>query len=182
MTIHDWTIADLLEAIRQPKPAWGGGSAGAAAGAMAFALIEKISRVAKADADALAGLDNTLLQLAEEDTLAFQAMIKPTGNSSQNKNSLEISTKIATMCLFGIQTSGNLMALVKPNLRADLFVAAHLCYTGCYSAVVNIKTNAERGYPQSDWLDTCRDLEQRLDAAANDIHRWMAQYPVSEVY
>jgi formiminotetrahydrofolate cyclodeaminase len=184
VAIRDWTIVDLLEVIRQPKPAWGGGSAGAAAGAIAFALIEKITLIAKIDANELTGLLNNLLQLAEEDTLAYQSMIRPIDNSlrSQNiKNSLAISEKIAEICLSGIQTSGDLMASVKPGLRADLFVAAHLCYTGCFSAAVNLKTNAERLYPQSEWLDTCRHLEHRLDAAAGDIRRWMTQYPVSDI-
>ncbi len=185
MAIRDWTIVDLLEVIRQPKPAWGGGSAGAVAGAMAFALIEKISLIAKIDANELTSLRNNLLQWAEDDTLAYQTMIKPSGDSSRSiqniNNSLEISAKIAEGCLSGIQTSGDLMALVKPGLRADLFVAAHLCYTGCYSAVANIKTNAERLYPQSDWLDTCRHLGRRLDEAAGNIHRWMVHYPVSEI-
>ena len=178
VAIHNWTIDALLKAISQPKPAWGGGSAGATAGAMAFALIEKISRIAKIDANELVSLRNNLLQLAEEDTLAYLAMIKQPGNSTR---SLATSAKIAEVCLSGIQITGDLLSVVKPVLRADLFVAAHLCYTGCYSALVNLRTNVERLYPENDWVDRCHYLESRVNSAADDIRRWTMQYAVSEM-
>lgn len=141
-----WTVSELLTRLKHPGPSWGGGTAGAIAAAQGCALIVKIAGVARIPIPEAVSLGPDLLVgLAEEDQQAYTAMIRarrdPVLYAQKLRESGTSSLKIAQLCEQGIQTAADLMATVKPVLRADLLAAFHLLYAGCQSALINIETN-----------------------------------------
>ncbi len=168
--IRQLTLGDILNHIAYPDPSWGGGSAGALAGAMALALLDKINAIHGLERDETKSL--ALLALAEQETTSYAQILAaksdPAAKRVQIRSSLMLSARIARTCLDEALAAAGRLGQTQPILRADLIVALHMFYVAASSAVVNIRVNKSLFGEAFDFTD----LEGDLKRLANHIQKW----------
>jgi formiminotetrahydrofolate cyclodeaminase len=168
MTLHDFN--DLLAS---PAPAPGGGSTAALAGAFGSALsimVINLSTNKKAyealdaelkyqiakDYETLKILNSQLLKLCDDDTRAFNLVMKAVrlprkteeeslerSETMQKANlyALEVPLKVAEKCLQVLKHQINIARYGNKNAASDIGVGALLAYSGLEGAVLNIMIN-----------------------------------------
>lgn len=171
--LYDMTLNDFNELLASSKPAPGGGSTAALAGAFGAALAimvfnlsmgkkayesldEKLKYTIARDCEALKILNRQLLKLSDDDTRAFNQVIKamqlPRQTEAQklersqriqkaNLYALEVPLKVAEKCLLVLKHQVNIARYGNPNAVSDIGVGALLAYSGLEGAVLNIRIN-----------------------------------------
>jgi len=167
--IGEKELDKFAEAVASPAPAPGGGSVAAVCGALSAALARMVANIALGKKEyesahrdlrrlckEAEGLQDTLLQLAEEDSEAYRAVIKsfslPKDTTAQKerrrrvvqaalKRAAEVPLETMESCLDVLSLSR--MALRKGSREAftDAGSAALLAHAALKSAELNVRVN-----------------------------------------
>ena len=165
--LYDMTLHDFNDLLASPAPAPGGGSTAALAGAFGSALsimVINLSTNKKAelkyqiakDYETLKILNSQLLKLCDDDTRAFNLVMKAMrlprkteeeslerSETMQKANlyALEVPLKVAEKCLQVLKHQINIARYGNKNAASDIGVGALLAYSGLEGAVLNIMIN-----------------------------------------
>jgi len=167
------TLQDFNDLLASSKPAPGGGSTAALAGAFGAALAimvfnlstgkktyealdEELKYTIAKDCEALKILNRQLLKLSDDDTRAFNLVIKamqlPRQTEEQklershsiqkaSRYALEVPLRVAEKCLLVLKHQVNIARFGNQNAVSDIGVGALLAYSGLEGAVLNIRIN-----------------------------------------
>ncbi len=153
MAIKDQKIKDFLEDLASKKPVPGGGSTSAVAGAMAASLVAMVANLTvgkeryaevEEDFEQILGkaerLRDQLLQLADEDALAYQAVIK-TKSQEAIKTAAEVPLKTAQQSLEVLKLASFAAKEGNKNAISDARCAIELATAAVYGAIENVRIN-----------------------------------------
>lgn len=192
--LADLSIRDFTARLATGDPVPGGGSAAAVAAAVAAGLVGMVAELTLGRAEyaafeaaareiqgAASSLRNQLLELAQEDAEAYEAVVRARRlpqesdeDRSLRRAALESATREATRVpLRTAQSAAQLLSLagqVAPignrNAVSDAGVAADLAAAALRGALLNVRVNLP-GLPEQDELRVEAERElNRLDAAA----------------
>ena len=162
--IGSQTIADFLKELSSAEPTPGGGSSAALAAGMAASLIvmvanltmgkkgyEGVSGEMKATKEEAEGYKNKLLNLADEDALAFEEVMRQYKAEVKNQSGLQSALKHATeVPLTSAKIAGRLVEMAKiveekgnKNAISDARSAGYLAAAARSSAMENVRINLE---------------------------------------
>jgi formiminotetrahydrofolate cyclodeaminase len=177
------TFCDEL-ASEQPSP--GGGTASAAAGAVAASLLGMVCAITrkskKAEAHwgeldqlraALSELQKELLSLAQEDAQAYDLVVeafrnRKVKNDEESAKGVETALKYATevpsrtadACLMVLKAADRVAETGSKNAYSDVAVAIYLAKAGLFGALMNVEINLD-GNKDEQYV-----AKQRHDAQA----------------
>lgn len=144
-------VADFLNELASRKPAPGGGSASALAGAMAAALVKKVIvfSLGKTKSEEywerfsreIDVLEKDLLGLVDEDAAAYMAVVKSKGNQESIKEAANVPLITARKSLRVLEIAKEIGEKGNKNLRSDAYVAVELATAAIYGALENVRTN-----------------------------------------
>jgi methenyltetrahydrofolate cyclohydrolase len=190
------SVADFFAALASDAPAPGGGSAAAAAGASGAALLEMVVRLTLGKekyrasweeleplADRLAGARVRLLDLVDEDTKAFDAVMAarrlpkdtPEAVAKRTRAIDEANVLAATVPMQtaffayeALKTAPHVLEKGNPNAASDAWVATLLLHGAALGALANVRINLpgvsspelSRGF-----RDDADDLEEKATEA-----------------
>jgi formiminotetrahydrofolate cyclodeaminase len=163
------TIDSFLEVLASSRPAPGGGSAAALAGAMAAALICMVARLTIERAqyascsdemscvlDRAEVLRRSLASLADEDTTAYLSVMEsyslPKTTEAESvarrakiqlalRRAAEVPREAAAACSELVELAATCATRGNRNAASDAAVAALLAHAGMRGAVLNVRTN-----------------------------------------
>lgn len=152
--IKEQKISDFLTDLASKKPAPGGGSASAMAGAIAAALVvmvceitigrkkyhlveESFKKLQKEAQDKL----TELTQLIEEDTEAYLQVVKTKGSQAAVKKAAEVPLQTARASLSVLKMASYASEYGNQNCRSDAFCAIELAASAIYGALENVRAN-----------------------------------------
>jgi len=151
--IKDQKIKQFLEALASKKPVPGGGSASALAGAIGAALVAKVANLTigrekykeveedfKKVLEQAEKLKKQLVRLAEEDALAYQAVVK-TRSQEAIKTAAEVPLKTAQKSLEVLRLASYAAKEGNKNAVSDARCAVELATAAIYGAIENVKIN-----------------------------------------
>lgn len=154
MKLFDQKIKQFLEELASKKPAPGGGSASALAGAMAAALVHKVALLTigrekykmveeefKRLKKQTSKLEGELIRLADEDTKAFMEVIRTKSSQGAIKTAAEIPLETAEKSLDVLKLAVYASECGNQNLRSDAFCAIELATAAVYGALENVRVN-----------------------------------------
>lgn len=154
MKLRDQKIEEFLENLGSKKPAPGGGSSSALAGALAGALVvkiasltvgkEKYKKVEKRFEEMIkeAGeLQKELLGLVDEDTQAYLQVVKSKGSQEAIKKAAGVPLETAQKSLEVLRMASYAAAHGNQNLRSDAHCAIELATAAIYGALENVRVN-----------------------------------------
>ncbi len=144
----------FLIGLASEKPAPGGGSASAMAGAMAAGLVNKVclltvgkekykdveKRFCQLNRKA-EELQKELLQLAKKDEEAFLEVMRTKGSEKAIKKAAEVPLKTAKNSLEVLEMACYASEHGNQNLRSDAFCAIELATAAVYGALENVRVN-----------------------------------------
>lgn len=158
MAIADEKIKQFLDDLASRKPVPGGGSASALAGAIGAALVAKVANLTigkekykevEEDFKKVLGqaekLRKQLIRLAEEDSLAYKAVVK-TRSQEAIKTAAEVPLKTAQNSLEVLRMASYAAKEGNKNAVSDARCAVELATAAVYGAIENVKINL--GYIQ----------------------------------
>jgi formiminotetrahydrofolate cyclodeaminase len=144
----------FLSDLASKKPAPGGGSASAMAGAMAAALVRKVCllTIGKKKYQAVSEhfsqlnqeterLQKELIQLVKEDEKAFLEVLETKGSEKAVKRAAEIPLETAKKSLAVLKIANDVSEKGNQNLRSDAFCAMELATASVYGALENVRAN-----------------------------------------
>lgn len=144
----------FLKDLSSKKPAPGGGSTSALAGAMAAALVCKVCALTigkkkykdvekqfKQLNQQAIKLQKELFRLVDEDEKAFLAVIKTKNSQQAIKKAAEVPLKTAQKSLAVLKMAVYASEYGNQNLRSDAFCAIELATAAIYGALENVRTN-----------------------------------------
>jgi formiminotetrahydrofolate cyclodeaminase len=191
--LADETISDYIEAIAARRSTPGGGAVAAITAAEACGLIAMVINFTKGNDDVLASMkDRTtgsisrLLALADEDSRAFERVMKAYKSSSDSGDekekalaaAAEVPLKIINICSTHVEDIEHLKEHGNANLISDVAIAAHLLqstFSSCeLNVLVNVKAMAQPGVELTDPLSALPDLNNRLTAVCLAIKSQLA--------
>lgn len=164
MTFAQQRIADFAADVAAGDPTPGGGSAAAVVGAVGAALGEMVCRLtvgkegyeevedelASIGSD-LAGLRERLLDLADEDSAAFGAVMEAFGTpedadrsaavQAASKRATEVPLETAEACLDVMNAAVTVTALGNENAITDGGTGAYLAFAALRAALYNVAVN-----------------------------------------
>jgi formiminotetrahydrofolate cyclodeaminase len=169
MSLADFSIREYVSLLASDKPAPGGGSAAAFAGAAGAALAgmagsfsagrSAYAEHAEFNAELLertAGMREEFLALADEDTVVFNAMsaaYKMPKNTAAEKSArsgaiqsalagcIETPLKVMELCTAALEITGRAVGKTNPNVESDLGVAAVCLKAAARGAWLNVLVN-----------------------------------------
>lgn len=154
MNFEDQKINQFFASLASKKPAPGGGSASALAGAMAAALVNKVASLTvgkekykevekefKQLSNRAIKLQRELLKLADEDTRAFLAVIKTKGSQKAIQKAAVVPLETSTKSLEVLKMACYASEFGNQNLRSDSFCAIELATAAIYGALENVRVN-----------------------------------------
>lgn len=143
----------FLKDLSSKKPAPGGGSASALAGAMAAALVNKVcvltvskekyrgvEKEFKQLSKQAIKLQSELFKLADKDTKAFMK-VKTKGSQEAFKKAAEVPLETAQRSLAILKMAVYASEYGNQNLRSDAFCAIELATAAIYGALENVRAN-----------------------------------------
>ena len=167
--LADLSVRDLIAGLASKAPAPGGGSAAALAGAMGAALVEMVGQLTSGrlglEEDEVAlreifaaatALRTELLELAEQDASAYEAVIaarrlpRETGDeradratrvTSATRDATRIPLRVAEAAAEVLRLAGRIAPLGNPHAVSDAGVAAQLASASVRGAVLNVRIN-----------------------------------------
>lgn len=160
-------LASFCADLSSDKPSPGGGTASAAAGAMAASLLVMVCGITlkskKHERDwselellkeKLASDRDELVQLADEDAKAYDLVVEAAKNKRQDSagpaareyaasllNAAEVPMKTAFVCLRVIETAVRVAKIGKKSASSDVGVAIRLAEAGFRGAAMNVRIN-----------------------------------------
>lgn len=166
----------FLSDLGSKKPAPGGGSASAMAGAMAAGLVNKVclltigkkkyqeveKRFSQLNQQA-EELQKELLQLVKEDEKAFLEVMKTKGSDKAVKKAAEVPLETARKSLAVLKMACYASEHGNQNLRSDAFCAIELATAAVYGALENVRVNL----PFIKDEPYLRDLRDKVDQVLN---------------
>lgn len=154
MKIGSQKVDGLLKELASGKPAPGGGSAAALAGAMGAGLVHKVIvlTIGKKKYEEveehfnqlkrqISKLQEELLSLVDEDTQAYLAVVKSKGSQGSVLGAAEVPLKTAQKSFEVLKMAAYVSEYGNQNLRSDAFVAMELAQVGVYGALENVRVN-----------------------------------------
>lgn len=151
--IKDQKIKDFLNDLASKKPVPGGGSTSAVVGAMAAALVAMVANLTvgkekyqevEEDFEQILGkaerLKDQLLRLADEDALAYQAVVKTKGQEAI-KTAAEVPLKTAQQSLEVLKLASFAVKEGNKNAISDARCAIELATAAIYGAIENVRIN-----------------------------------------
>jgi formiminotetrahydrofolate cyclodeaminase len=162
MRLIDQKIKQFLKDLASKKPAPGGGSASALAGAMGAALVGKVARLTKENpevskiAQKTDNLRDELLKLSDKDCQAYGEVVKayrlPKGSETQNairktriqealKQAAEVPMETAKKSLEVLYLASFVAAHGNQNAVSDARCAIELATAAVYGALENVRVN-----------------------------------------
>lgn len=144
----------FLTDLASKKPAPGGGSASALAGAMAAGLVNKVCLLTIGK-DKYKGfeeqfnelkrestkLQKDLLVLVDEDKKAYLEVVKTKGSQKATKKAAEVPLETAKKSLAVLKMAVFASEYGNQNLRSDAFCAVELATAAIYGALENVRAN-----------------------------------------
>ncbi|MBU3956882.1 cyclodeaminase/cyclohydrolase family protein [Patescibacteria group bacterium] len=144
----------FLKDLSSKKPAPGGGSASALAGAMAAALVNKVAILTigkgkykdveeefKQLSNRAIKLQSELFKLADKDAKAFMDVIKTKSSQEAIKRAAEVPLETAQKSLAVLKMACYASEHGNQNLRSDAFCAIELTTAAIYGALENVRAN-----------------------------------------
>lgn len=144
----------FLKDLSSKKPAPGGGSASALAGAMATALVNKVcvltigkekykevEKEFKQLSHQAVNLQRELTKLADKDAQAYMEVVKTKGGQSAVKKAAEVPLETAQKSLAVLKMAIYVSEYGNQNLRPDAFCAIELATAAVYGALENVRAN-----------------------------------------
>lgn len=154
MKIADQEVNQLLVDFAAKKAVPGGGSASALAGAMAAALVEKVAvfTVGKEKYQSVGKeferimvkakkLRQELLDLAEADAEAYQAVVRTENSQKAIEKAAEVPLETARKSLTVLKIANVAVGEGNQNLRSDALCAVELATAAIYGALENVRIN-----------------------------------------
>jgi len=163
------TLADYLGDAASDKPAPGGGSVSALAGALAASMSEmaanftvgrkKFQKVQEEVSRLLSGLASSraaLLALVDADVQAYQGVGRAygmPGNTAEQKaarteaiqaalrEAMQVPLGVMRECGRVAETAARLVRIANPNLLTDVGVSSVLAEAACAAAALNVEVN-----------------------------------------
>ncbi|HEX7614921.1 MAG TPA: cyclodeaminase/cyclohydrolase family protein [Thermoanaerobaculia bacterium] len=196
MTLAALSVSDFAESLASDAPAPGGGSASAAAGAYGASLLEMVVgltlgkekyRASWGDleplADRLREARLRLLELVDEDTKAFEAVVaarrlpkESDADKAARQRAIDAANVLAATVPMqtaffaheGLKASSLVLAKGNPNAASDAWVAALLLHGAALGALANVRINLpgvsdpelSRGFRED-----AADLEEKVSEA-----------------
>lgn len=161
-------LRSFCDELASSEPSPGGGTAAAAAGAMAASLLSMVCGITlkskkheanwprlasmKEEADSLSAL---LLGLATDDALAYDQVVEASramrgspqdakakaGYQSAVRRAMEVPVSTAEACVKVLRLSGPVASIGTKNASSDVEVARRLAGTGVDGAIANVLVN-----------------------------------------
>lgn len=144
----------FLKKVASKKPAPGGGSASALAGAMAAALVNKVCVLTigkekyrekeeefKKFSQQATKLQKELFRLVDKDTQVYLEVVKTKGSQESFKRAAEVPLETAQKSLAVLKMAGYASEHGNQNLRSDAFCAIELATASVYGALENVRAN-----------------------------------------
>lgn len=192
--LKELTLSSFTAELGSAKPAPGGGSASALAGALAASLAKMVAELSGDGWDGLkasAGeLVDTLLDLAERDTQAFNQVMaalqlpKQTDEEKQERRkALQLATRLATEVPLQVMESG-LEALKlaqevalrgSKNCLSDAGVAGLLAAAACRGAAYNVLINLP-GLRDAEYAASARERLGQILSQVEELERAIAEH------
>ncbi len=161
MSLDDCTVGQLLERLAGLDPSAGGGTASLVSAAQGASLLAKaaavtqkkepVARLEELRREAVEG-GSKLLQLAQADGQSYAGLLAayrlPAGDERlariQQAVELTVETPLqaATLCGQLSDLAGELLALSKKSIHADVAAGALLLWTGMRGCLLNAMVNA----------------------------------------
>ncbi|MEO6324693.1 MAG: cyclodeaminase/cyclohydrolase family protein [Thermoanaerobaculia bacterium] len=198
--LADLTLRDFTASLASSAPAPGGGSASAATGAAGAALLEMVVQltlgkekyresweVLAAVPDRMKEIRGRLLELVDEDTRAYEAIVasrklpkETDADKSARQQAIDHATLLATTV--PMQTAffaGQALALAplvaekgNPNASSDAFVGALLLSAAVEGALANVRINlggvADKALRRG-FREDAEDLEKKAAQAMSEV-------------
>lgn len=161
MSLDDCTVGQLLGRLAGPDPSAGGGTASLVSAAQGASLLAKAAAVTQKN-EPVARLEelrqeaveagSQLLELARADGQSYTALLAayrlPSGDERTARiqqaleRAVETPLEAATLCGRLSHQAGELLALSKKSIQADVAAGALLLWTGMRVCLLNALVNA----------------------------------------
>jgi formiminotetrahydrofolate cyclodeaminase len=196
-TLADLPVRELAAALSSSAPVPGGGSAAAIAGALGASLVamvaaltagrpgyEAVDAEAQAIGGQAAGLRDRLLDLAERDSDAYDAVMRARRlpresdeeKSARKRAMGESFVMAASVPLDTARTAEQVLQLAariapigNPNAASDAGVAAQLASAAIRGAILNVRINLPYLPAGTELAATAPAEIARLEAAAEEV-------------
>lgn len=138
-----WTIKKFLEELSSKKPAPGGGSAAALAGAMAAALVSMAAKLSgdRKTAVKAGRLMKVLVELISRDAESFKRVIEEKYSQAALKEATEIPLQTAKYSYEVLKLAEVLLENCNPNVITDIGAVAKMAEAAVRGALLNVKVN-----------------------------------------
>jgi formiminotetrahydrofolate cyclodeaminase len=188
MSLMHLSARELLDSFAAPTPTPGGGSAAAFAGAMGAALLAMVASLPKtrhgtvaerqalsAAMDALNGTRSRLQALVDEDSLAYEAVMRayrlPKDDTSRRRDSIQQALRQATdvplevmrTCEASVRHGAVVARHGNPSASSDVGVGVALLQAAFTGAALNVQVNL----PQlrlAEYVTEVTDAVERLQS------------------
>jgi len=146
MEIKNQKIVDFLADLASKKPAPGGGSASAMAGAMAAGLVIMVCELTKKKEFKKIRRQvriklTKLTKLIQEDAEAYLQVIRFKGSQGTVKKAAEVPLETARQSLEVLKMANYVSEYGNQNARSDAFCAIELAAAAIYGALENVRAN-----------------------------------------
>ncbi|UCE45586.1 MAG: cyclodeaminase/cyclohydrolase family protein [Methanobacteriota archaeon] len=190
-------LSEFCAELSSEEPAPGGGTASAAAGAMAASLLAMVCRITHKSkkheehwqelemmTDSLLTLRDALVQLAMEDARAYDALAEAMRRRKVEDSAdaddavraalggaIEVPQKTARACARILEISSRVAEIGVRSAHSDVAVAIHLAEAGVKGALENVTINLE-GSDDLEYVEETRndvkDQSSRASRAAKE--------------
>ena len=198
-SLMDLRARDLISTIAENSPAPGGGSVSALAGSVGSALLSMVALLTHEKKDFLSKrkkmsdfgrlaqkYQKRLVELVDEDTLAFHSVINANRLPQNSKTEIKIKEKelfkankiatdtpfeIALISLKVLRLSIEMIKHGNPNSVTDAYVAAEVCNAGVRGGCANVMINLPSFDNISDYDAEINDKIQEMLNESTKLHR-----------
>ena len=152
--LRETTVAQFLAALGSTAPVPGGGTTAALAGALAAALVEKVTALAQRRGrevgqalERAQACREKFLDLAEEDAKAYAAVVEAqkAGGAELDKALMRaagVPLEVAQKALGLMDLAERILTVCPKSARSDLAAAARLAWAACTAALYTVDANA----------------------------------------
>lgn len=184
-------LRQFCGALSSDEPSPGGGTASAAAGAMAASLLAMVCQITRKSkkheenwtelamlTDSLLTLRDELLKLSEEDAKAYDSLVEAfrrlkTDDTEEARkakkealeNAIEVPQRTAGACTRILEMSSRVAEIGSRRARSDVAVAVHLAVAGVQGAQANVRINLEDSTDEPYGEEVRKDLKDQSERA-----------------
>ncbi len=157
----------LLSAIGSRMPSAGGGLAGAISLALGISLLRKVIILSKGIEYDIKRIDEFIeksLELANQDSLTFEKLLKEKTFEAL-KNCIEVSLKIAKLCLEIVKDIEVILENGNENIISDLGISLELIKSALnsskYNILINLKSSKDEEF-NIKILNEFKEIEEKF--------------------